>query len=249
MSGKLNLVLRALPLRLLVKTAVFAGFLIGFRFSGVLTGFFPILLFILAAAYFYFRSAIHSGQLIFSFLTLIFLSLIFIFYWPLNSWLLETVVILGLSAAFFLILGIKNLFFIKRPAFYFLLNNLFFFLIFLSFFRADFRFLTIKYILVFILSYFLTGEFFKFFITGHSRRRFLFSAVFSFIVVQALWSVSLLPIGFLNSAALLLPFVFILGDLSVHHLEGLLNRRVVLRNITILIASGIIISAASRWTL
>ena len=249
MLGKLNSVLRVLPLRLILKAIVFAAFLTGFKFGVIPTGFFPILLFILAAAYFYFRSATHSRQLLFSFLILIFLSLIFIVYWPLNFWLLETVIILGLSAAFFLILGIKNLFFIERPAFYFLLNNLFFFLIFLSFFRVDFRFPTMKYILVFILSYFLTGEFLKFFITGPSRRRLLFSAVFSFIVVQALWAVALLPIGFLNSAALLLPFVFILGDFSVHLLEGSLNRRLVLRNITILIAAAIIISAASRWTL
>jgi hypothetical protein len=238
-----------------VKTAVFAGFLALLKYGDVSDRFFWVFLFIAAAVYFYFRSAIHSQRLLFSFLILIFLSLIFIVYWPdetigfISPISLIGLIISGLSAAFFLILGIKNLFLIERPAFYFLLNNLFFFLIFLFFFGVDFRFPVVKYLLVFILAYLLTGEFLKFFIAGPSRRRFLFSAVSAFIVVQAVWAVSLLPIGFLNSAALLLPVIFILGDFTIHHLDGSLSRRIALRNITILIAAAIIISAASRWGL
>lgn len=249
MLGKLNSVLRALPLRLILKAIVFAGFLIGFKFGVIPTGFFPIFLFILAAVYFYFRSAIHSRQLLFSFLILNFLSLIFIVYWHLDSRLFEAVVIFGLGAALFLILGIKNLFFIERPAFYFLLNNLFFFLIFLFFFGIDAQIPFIKHILLFVFAYALTGEFLKLFMPEPLRRRALFAAVFAFIIVQAIWAVSFLPIGFLNSAALLLPFVFVLGDLAVHHLDGSLNRRMVLRDTTILIAAGVVISAASKWTI
>jgi len=107
-----------------------------------------------------------------------------------------------------------------------------------------------RYVLLFIFSYFLTGEFLKFFMADLSRRRrSLFSAAFSFIILQIFWAIALLPIGFLNSAALLLPVVFLLSDFIIHHLDGSLSRRIVLRNVTILIAAFVIVSLVSKWTL
>lgn len=251
MLRKLNLASKAPLLRLAFKALIFFGLL---AWAGLgEKSFFPVLVFVLAAVFIYFLPVLNWRRLFASFFILLILSLAFILYSaPLIShFSLLIAVIFGF--VFFLILGIKNLIFVERSAFYYLLNNLLFFLAFLFFFSqwslVDGPWFIVRYLSMFAVVFFLKKEFLAFLVLESPGRRLLISAGFAFIVLQLVWAISYLPIGFLNSAALALPLVFVLGDFTIHHFGGSLNRRVVLRNATILIAIIIVISAVSRWGL
>lgn len=251
MLRKLNSALKTPLLRLAFKALIFSGLL---TWAGLgEKRFFPVLVFILAAVFIYFLHILNWRQLFASFFVFLVLSMVFVFYFaPLISHFSFLIPII-FGFVFFLILGIKNLIFIERSAFYHLLNNLLFFLAFLFFFSQwsimDSPRFIVRYLLMFAAILFLKKEFLAFLVLESPRRRLLISAGFAFIVLQVVWAISYLPIGFLNSAALALPLVFVLGNFTIHHFGGSLNRRVVLRNATILIAIIIVISAVSRWSL
>jgi len=221
-----------LPLAL--KAAVFGGLLV--IASGAKQSHWPLaLLFILAALYFYFRPSLNVGQFFASFLVLITTATLIMslrggaeaIFIPLS---------LFLGFLFFLLLGIKNLIFVKREPFYYLLNGLLLLVIFILFFwSAQSHLFFVKYLLVFFAIAFLFKEFLNFFIPEslHSQKRNLVVWGTAFLVLQLLWVISLLPISFLNAASLSLLIMLILQDFIVHHFSGTISRQLVLRNITV----------------
>ena len=251
MLKKLKSVSKAPALPLVLKTIVLSGFLVWIKF-GDGSRLIHVFLFVSLALFFYLQPLINFRKLLFSFLVFLTLFLFFVFQQtaPLSHPIFSIMVVFGLSAAFYLILGIKNLIFVDRRSFYFLLNNLLLFLIFLFFFSAESHFSLLNYFLFFAAVFLITGEFLRFLIAGQSsQQRLLFSAFFAFLALQFVWVITFLPVGFLNSAALALFFVFVLGDFVIHHLSGTLNRFLILRDITILIVITILVFAASRWSL
>ncbi len=253
MLRKLNLASKTPLLRLAFKALIFSGLL---AWAGLgEKSFFPVLVFVLTAVFIYFLPVLNWRRLFSSFLVLLAVSFLFIIgQWPaVFGQALAVAVIAAFGFVFFLILGIKNLIFVERSAFYYLLSNLLFFLVFLFFFSrwslADSPWFIVGYLLMFAVVFFLQKEFLAFLVVESPSRRLLISAGFAFIILQLVWAISYLPVGFLNSAALALPLVFVLGDFTIHHFGGSLNRRVVLRNATILIAIIIVISAVSCWSL
>ena len=194
---------------------------------------------VLTALFFYFSG--QSGNFFYSFLILLASSLI-ISQWPLA----------GLSAAifgvlFFILLAIKNLFFINRENYYHFLNNFLFFAVFLIFFQIDkTRFFWPQYLILFLAVFALFKE------SLVQRNYFpskidLLAACLAFIIIQYAWAMSLLPIGFLNSLALMTIVALILKDLLANYLNGLLSRRIVLKNITLFVISSLIVFMASVW--
>ena len=194
---------------------------------------------VLTALFFYFSG--QSGNFFYSFIILLASSLI-ISQWPLA----------GLSAAifgvlFFILLAIKNLFFINRENYYHFLNNFLFFAVFLIFFQIDkTRFFWPQHLILFLTVFALFKELLV------QRNYFpskidLLAACLAFIIIQYVWAMSLLPIGFLNSLALMTIGTLILKDLLANYLNGMLSRRIVLKNITLFVISSLIVFIASVW--
>lgn len=247
MLKKLNLVFKSPALRLTFKPAVFAGLLI-WQLSVKPDGFLPVLLFLLVGFYFYWRPVFWGSQFFNSFLILLIISFLAIKF--LNFGIFGVISILGLATLFYWLLGVKNLIFANRSSVYYLLNSILLFLIFLFFFLVDkLQFFSVKYLLAGLGIFMLSREFLSFFITDFPKRKVLIAAGFSFLTLEFLWAISLLPIGFLNSAALMLFAALILMDFIVHHFSGTLTRRIILRNATSWIVLSIIIFAASNWSL
>ncbi len=236
------------PLSYGVRAVIFSVLL------ALINTYWPLLaiIFILIAFYFYLRPSLNTAQFFSSFLAPLVISLLIITYLPIaNSyWLIIFAVFFGFL--FYFILGIKNLIFVNRQNIYHILNSFLFLTIFILFFNTDKSvFFVFKYLLTGLGIFFLFREFlmlgFREFI-GFPKSLNLISTVFAFLSLQIIWVVSLLPIGFLNAAALVLMIILVLKDFTFHHLSGTINRRIVLRNTTIFLVLSVIIFAVSKWT-
>ena len=107
-----------------------------------------------------------------------------------------------------------------------------------------------KYLLAGVAVFLLFREFLSFF--SASTNKFLIlltSLVFAFLAMEMIWVVALLPMGFLNSSALVLLFMLVLEDFAVNYFAGGLNRVLVLRNVTIFVLMSLAIFAASHWSI
>lgn len=210
--------------------------------------FFPVVIYLGVAFYFYFRP-VFDNRFLYSFLVILLVpffvidSPFFLFY------------SLFLGFLFFLLLGIKNLVFINRHQIYQFLNNFLFFLAFIIFFSSDKSQLFFsKYLILFLLSFFIFKEFLNWHFSRFEsplemsvQKIKVYSAVFSFLLCQFVWVSALLPIGFLNLSALMLVFVLASKDLIINHLEGKIDKNLVLKNITMVVLFGIVIFAVSKW--
>ncbi len=247
MLRKLKSVFKNQALRSAFKAAVFTGLLV-WQLSAEPAGFFPVLLFLFTSFYFYWRPNFSGRRFFGSFLILLTASLLAIRFLDFGA--VGIVSILGLAILFYLLLGVKNLILSGRSSAYYLLNGSLLFLIFLFFFLADKSHLfSFKYLLAVFAVFLLAREFLIFFVPDFPKRRILAATSFSFLTLEILWVVALLPLGFLNAAALALFAALILMDFIVNHFNGSLTRRVILRNATSWIVLSVIIFAASKWSL
>jgi len=205
--------------------------------------------FILVSFYLYFRPSLNGSQFILSFLVLLATSLLVIKSSFIVYGSLFIVVFFGFL--FFLLLGIKNLIFVNRQPFYYLFNGLLLLVVFISFFWAgNSHLFFIKYLSVFFAIAFLFREFLTFSINGfsNSTKKNLIVYGTTFLILQLLWAITLLPISFLNEASLALLIVLILQDFITHHFSGTMSRQIVLRNVTIFLILNLVIFGASKWT-
>ncbi len=218
---------------------------------------FFLLIFALTAFYLYFRPLFNSRQLLWSFLILFLISVLVLKneFLTQNPWFLVLIIIL--SILFGLILGIKNLVFIKREPLYYILNGLLFLITFILFFISEkSELFFFKYLFTGLAAFLLSREFLIFNL-GESlesfklmtpSRRNLTALAFGFLMLQATWTIAVLPLGFLNSASLALLIALILEDFFIEHWSGAMNRKIILRNITLFLVLGLVILGASRWS-
>ncbi|TSA45296.1 hypothetical protein D4R52_02775, partial [bacterium] len=148
--------------------------------------------------------------------------------------------------------GLKNLIFINRRPIYCFLNGVLVFAIFSLFFWSDKTnaFFFVKYLSAFFVFLFLFKEFLN--VSSESpgaQKNNLFAWSVSFLVLQIVWALSFLPINFLNAGALTLLIVLIFQDFVSGHLSGSIDRRLILRNITVFIVLALAIFGASSWSL
>ncbi len=219
-------------------------------FFAMATGkWFFIAVFLMAGCYFYFVPNMNSRQFSASFLViLLFPAFLREFLDP--GWFLT--VSLAYMVAFFVLLGLKNLIFINRRPIYCFLNGVLVFTIFSLFFWSDRtgNFFFVKYLLTFSTFLFLFKEFLNVSREGHgAQKNNLFAWSISFLVLQIVWALSFLPINFLNAGALTLLIVLIFQDFVSGHLSGSIDRRLILRNITVFIVLALAIFGASSWSL
>lgn len=128
-----------------------------------------------------------------------------------------------------------------------------FFMISIAFFNADknngLKFL-FYYLGAFLAFYLVMKESSDFLpVDFPEKKKSLLVWGTAFLIMEFAVMVSFLPIGFLNSSALIVLIAFILEDLIFYYIKGSLNRQVVLNNIAILVIALIFIFATSKWTL
>jgi len=238
MEVKLKSIFREPLLALVLKSAIFGGFLILLKLGEF--GILPILFFLWAAL------LLSSGSHHVSFLILLVISTATI--WILDSWLFLLLAVVLFAALFYLTVGIKELLFVHRWKWSFVRNLILFFGIFLLFFLADkSSFFLIKYLSVFLACFLLLREWFLALEPRCVKRPFLVALLLAFIIFELLWAVTLLPLGAVNAAALMVLITYLLFDFISHHFQGTISRQLVLRRITIFTLLVLLIFGTSKW--
>jgi len=245
MAEKLRSVWKIVQLRLILKSLIFAGLLFWVKTSGF--GVLPALIFILMGFVLYFRNHSQNNlENIYSFSALLLVSMFSVSLLSHLQFIFPA--ILFFSVLFYLMLGIKEFYFVRRYEWNSVKNTLLIFSIFLVYFMSNkYTFFYLKYLAVFIIIFLLIKEW-LFWLEPNFPKRYNFIAlVFSFIVLQLSWAVSILPLGFLNSASLMTVSVYIMFDSCVDYLKGVLTKKQIVKDLVILAFSFIAIFFFTNW--
>jgi len=234
-------------LSLFLKILLF-GFALLLSASGGF-GIFDSLIFIAVAGILYSRPLLEKYPTKSAFLVLLPVAIISL--QKLESSSLIFPAVLFFSAIFYLLLGIKNFMFIRRSRIYYVSALLLFYSVFNLFFLADkSELFLLKYGLVFLASYLLLREWLALISTFQYPERERVAALLgAFLILQLLWATALLPIGFLNSANLMLLFTFVIAELLVNHFLGTINRNFLIQHGVFFGILFTIIYWTSSWTL
>lgn len=245
MVEKLKSVWRIVQLQLILKSLIFAGLLLWVKTSqfGVL----PILLFIAVGFVLYFRNHSRNNlENIYSFLTLLLVAMFGISLLSHYQFILPAVFFF--SVLFYLILGIKEFSFVRRYEWNSVKNILLIYSIFLIYFMSNkYTFFYLKYLAVFVAIFLLIKEWLFWLEPNFPKRYNLVAFVFSFLILQIIWAVSILPLGFLNSASLMTVFVYIIFDSCTDYFKGVLTKKQIIKNFIILALSLITVFFFTKW--
>lgn len=245
MATKLKFLLTAKPLRLAFKALIFAASPALVRYAGFSAG--SLALFAAANFYLYW-SLIDRRRFRTSYLVL--LTIGFLAGYSLLAEWTFAVALVYLIVLAYLLFGLAEFWFRNRPAVYQILNTALFFAVFAIFFSADpARYFYGKYLIVALAVYLLFREAFQFLSGQWPRREAVIALALALAAFEMLWAVSLSPIGFINSAALLTLLVFLSRDLIWQYLQGCLNRSVILKRATFFVVLLVLILGTSNWSL
>lgn len=155
------------------------------------------------------------------------------------------------SLIFYWIVGIKDLLFIKRSRLYYVAALSLFYTMFALFFLSDISEMFLwKYGAVILGTYLLFREWLRLISTFHFPQRERLAALLgAFLIAQLLWATALLPIGFINSADMMLLFTFVIAELLVNHFTGNISKNFLVQLLGISAALFLLIYWTSRWTL
>ena len=156
-----------------------------------------------------------------------------------------TAIILG--AVFVILVGVKNLILLRREKWYFVAH-----ILLLTMYGAAILYAGPSFVIAgaaFVLFFLLFREFYSRMSTLQGPRLALSSALESLIATELIAILYVLPIGFIASSIIFTLILSVLSDIFIHHLNGHLSRRLILRNSTILIFAILLVSAFSGWSL
>ena len=155
------------------------------------------------------------------------------------------------SFIFYLILGIKDYFFVKRSRLYYISALLIFYLIFIEFFLSDkSQLFLLKYLGVILALFLLFKEWLSVIPSFHfPKREAVAAAVAALIGAQFLWVIALLPIGFISSANLMILLVFTLADFLLKHFTGGISKEFLIQHLFFFLILSVLIFWTSNWSL
>lgn len=210
-------------------------------------GFFWLLLVLGVAAGFYFEGLVRILAFFFTFSGLLLVSIAvlnFFYIAPLPIFFLS--VLFGIL--FYLLLGIQRVHFVFRARWHFTLVLILFYFSSLIFFASQFAHnFILKSLLLFFFFATVLYEFFSTTIGGGVRKLTALSALFAYILIEALWGISLLPIGAFSSAALLLALLYFTADSMYHYLHHSLTSQRLRNNIIGVTSVAAIILGFAHW--
>ncbi len=170
-------------------------------------------------------------------------------------WLLDSTWFLIIAISFFallayLTLGVQGLIFIHRREWnairYLLLGYAAYALFFIIDSASGFL---VKYIFLLLALFILLDEWLEE-AGGHfPKRHLVIAGGLTFLLGELVWGVTLLPLGILNAASLMLLLTSGITDLVSHHFRGTISRRLLIRDGLIFTLLFIVILVTTRWGL
>ena len=225
-------------LRLAFESFLFAISAYWFRSAG---GFWAGLAVALFFAYAYFRPISQSLR----FLIVSFTLLAYCFLFP-NLGSLEALFAFSLGALMYLLVGVKDLLFIKRKETTQLLYSLIFFMgAYLYFSNVS----LVGQLGLFFFSLFLFRELYILLSDGSRNGQMLVAIVSSLIGVELAWALELLPLSSSSASIIVTAAVFIANDIFMAYKLGTIVEKTLRREIATVIALSLIILIFSRWSL
>ncbi len=151
---------------------------------------------------------------------------------------------------FYILLGIKQIVFINRAKLHQALHLGLFYIMGLLFFAAPAgeHFIG-RSLLLGVLLYLLLREFFAVRELAATPRLKLICAITAFLMVESVWAIGLLPLGFLNAAGAALVLLFLFEELVTQSFKGPLIKRVVTHELIAAALLLLTIFAFSNWQL
>lgn len=234
MAVKLESAARSPALGLLLKALVAAVAVYFLRESGASTGAF--LIFSVVFWVIYLRPPFNNRKFLVSAFLLVLLPVLL----PPGGEIIEWLFIILWAIAFFLLLGVKNLVFLRRQGSYEALHALIVqglgALYLLGLIPL------VPQVILFLILFLLFREFYFILAPTYPQRLTLVAAALAFVIVEIAWVLSFLPMNFLAGAAFLALITLLFHDLLLHHFQGALNRQIILRNITLFVILSITLS-------
>lgn len=242
MAEKLKSAIQSLRFGLLLRTAIFWLLLRWGVGGGLVSG----IIFFGAATFLYAQPAFNALQFLYSYIALIGIS----FALPLlESAGLGNAAGLFIAALFYILLGLKELLFIRRLWWHEVLHAGMLYLATLAYFSVGVsEYFVLKHfglgIVFFLLAYELLGTHG---IPAYNSRQRITALALTLLFLEIVWAVILLPIGYANASGItaLLGFTFL--HLSVSAASGLLRRNTVVKHIVLAGFFVLLIAALSRW--
>lgn len=234
-------------LSLFLKTAIFFAALTLAGLGGVSA--FKAIFFIALATLMYSRPLLEGYPTKAAFAVLLPASLLSVNFAQGSVFFLPAVIFF--SVIFYWIVGIKNFLFIKRSRLYYVSALSLFYAMFSLFFLADkSEYFLFKYGVVIFGSYILFREWLALISKFHFPQRERIAALTgAFLVAQLLWATALLPIGFINSANLMLLFTFVIAELLVNHFVETISKNFLIQLFTFSAVLFALIYWTSAWAL
>lgn len=238
--------IRKQSLLLAGKAAIFAA---GLFWAGQARfGLFPVAIFIALAAIFYLRPIFQTFPFLISFLLLIILALALTATFPAGRYPLYLALIF--SWLFYLLLGIKNVALVHRSQWYYLLHlSLFYGLMVLFFVANHGSGFFLKTFLLFLVSGWLIKEFLASLGKIHEPASRALTWTLAFFIAEAGWALSLLPIGFLHAAGVIIALIFIVEQTAREYLSRELTGRTTRINFAVFISLLVVLFATAKWRL
>lgn len=209
--------------------------------------FFLLLIFLILSGYILFTP---KASLFFTHLTLFILAPFLLSF--IHSHLNLILAVLYFGASLFILTLSKNPLFLFRGLTYRISFIAVLLVVFLTFFISGaIQKFIFKELTIFLFIFCLFGEFLNQSDISalSSKRKVLFSLIFSLMAVEIFWAVSLLPIGFINSSIFLALIVYSIANFLLDYLKGFLNRRKLIEHFTVFVILTLLIFAFSKWTI
>ena len=235
--NQISLSLKSLAFAVTLFIAVISGFNIS-----------AVLFFWLTAFVLYFRpSFIGNYYCRYAFIVLLGVSVLGMRILDSNIFFLPGIILY--SFIFYLILGIKEVVFIKRSRVYYILGLLLFYNLFSIFFLADkSELFFFKYIGIIVAVFLIFREWLALISTFHfPKREFIVSVVAALVVAEFLWVTALLPVGFIAASNFMTLLVLIIGNFLVNHFIGGISKEYLVQQIVFLVLISIFIFLTSGW--
>jgi len=232
-------------LRSVLKSLIFAGLLFWVKASQF--GALPVLVFVAIGFALYFRNHTQNNlENIYSFSALLLVSMFGVSLLSHAQFVLPAIIFF--SVLFYLTIGIKEFSFVRRYEWNSAKNIFLVFSVFLVYFMSgNYSFFYLKYLALFVAIFLLVKEWLFWLEPVFPKRYNLAAFVLSFLALQLVWAVSILPLGFLNSASLMAVFVYLIFDSCADHFRGTLTRERIIKNFIALALSFIVIFFFTNW--
>lgn len=154
----------------------------------------------------------------------------------------------------FVVLGLINFVFLERFAIYGIFNVALLILVFTEIFylkslSLSWLILVISSLALFFAIFSIFKEVFGFFGIIYSKKTLITSIVLGFLALELYWTVSFLPLGYINAAAFLALIFLLVRDTLLVHFQGFLDLPFVFRELTFFLLLSLTIFAVSNWSI